>query len=295
MIATLEDAAIVYRHEARNLLIITGPAVVLGPLCVLIASSVLAAALLIVPLLMAIYLLTYAVSLRAAHLVSHGDSPDPVRAFLGTLPRLPAIVMASTPIALLLVAVSTSALIVSDQGFPSLAFGVGLLGAFIALAWMARHAYDLPLIMAYDVGAFEAIRAGRNVLDKAPWWTARVFAASGLPLMIGWLICWGLWAALAPTFGAAVFAALAAVWIPFAALSFVTARTRLDSEQLPAELNRGKSSTIMNEQVDDLDALRKALGPGDEVARLERSLAAAKAHMADDTVIAGRAVEQRTP
>ena len=227
----LEDAAIVYRHEAEYLLIIPGPAVVLGPLWVLIASSGLGAAFLSVPLLMAIYLLTYAVSLRAAHLVFESEALDPARAFLGTLQRLPSVIVASTPITVLMVAVSTSALIVSDQGFSSLAFGVGLLGAFAALVWMARHAYDLPLIMAYGVGGFEALRAGRNVLDTAPWWTARLYAAAGLPLMIGWLICWGLWVALSPAFGAAVFAALAAVWIPFAALSFVNACTRLVSEQ----------------------------------------------------------------
>lgn len=227
----LEDAAIVYRYEAENLLIIPGPAVVLGPLCVLIASSGLGAAFVSVPLLVAMYLLTYAVSLRAAHLMFDNEAPDPARAFVGTLQRLPSIIVVSAPIALLMVVVSTSVLLLSDEGFPPLAFGVGLVGAFAALVWMGRHAYDLPLIMAYGVGGFEALRAGRNVLDTAPWWTARLFAAAGLPLMIGWLICWGLWAALSPAFGAAVFAALAAVWIPFAALSFMNACMRLVSEQ----------------------------------------------------------------
>jgi hypothetical protein len=230
----LEDAAIVYRSEAENLLIIAGPAVVLGPLCVLIASSGLGAALLSVPLLMTVYLLTYAVSLRAAHSVFGSEEPDPARAFLGTLHRLPSIIVASTPIVLLMATASTSALIVSDQGFSTLAFGIGLLAAFVALTWIARHAYDLPLILTYRVGGFEALRAGRHVLDTAPSWTARVFVATGLPLAIGWMICWGLWAALSPAFGAAVFAALAAIWLPFAALSFVNACTRLVSEQ-PAE------------------------------------------------------------
>ncbi len=227
----LEDAAIVYRSEAENLLIIPGLAVVLGPICVLIASSGLGAAFLSVPLLMAIYLLTYAVSLRAAYFAFNSESPDPARAFVSTLQRLPSVIVASAPMALLMVAVSISALIVSDEGFPPLAFGVGLLGAVAAMVWMARHAYDLPLIMAYGVGGLDALRAGRNVADTAPRWTVRVFFATVLPLMIGWLISWGLWAAISPAFGAAVFAALAAVWLPFAALSFVNACSRLVSEQ----------------------------------------------------------------
>lgn len=227
----LEDAAIVYLQEAESLLIVSGPAVVFGPLCVLIASSGLGAAFISVPSLVAVYLFTYAVSISAAQLALDSEAPDPPRAFLGTLQRVPSIVVASVPIALVVVAVLIGALIVSDEGFPLLAFGVGFLGTVAALMWMARHAYDLPLILAYGVGGVEALRAGRNVFDTAPWWTARLFAATGLPLTFGWLICWGLWATLSPAFGAAVFAALAAVWMPFAALSFVNACTRLVSDQ----------------------------------------------------------------
>ncbi len=230
----LEDAAIVYRYEAESLLMIAGPAVVLGPLCVLLASSGLGAALLSIPLLMTVYLLTYAVSLHAAHLAFGSEAPDPARALFGTLHQLPSVTIAAGPIALGMAAALTSSLDVSDQGFSAMAFGIAVLGAAVAVVWMARHIYDLPLIMAYDVSGLKALRAGRSVADTAPAWTARVFFATVLPLVISWLICWGLWAAISPAFGASVFAALAAVWLPFAALSFVNACTRLVSEQ-PAE------------------------------------------------------------
>ncbi len=231
----LEDAAVVYRHEAESLLIVAAPAVVLGPVCVLIAASGLRAAIAIIPVMMVVYLLTYAASLRAAKLVLTSDEPDPTVVFVESLSRLPSAIIAFAPIALLLAATSASALIVSDQGYPLIAFGVGLLGAFTALAWMARHTYDLPLVLGYGIGGFEALRAGRNVLAMAPSWTARIFVATGLPLIVAWLLSWGLWAALAPAFGAAVFAAFAALWLPFAALCLVGACTQIVSEDAAIE------------------------------------------------------------
>ena len=223
----LEDAAVVYRYEAENLLTVAAPAILLGPLLVLIAASGLLAAIASVPVLMAVYLLTYGASLRAAKLVFDSDEPDPARAFLESLSCLPSVIIVFAPIALIMGAAATSALIVADQGFPLAAFGVGLFGAFVALSWAARHAYDLPLILSYGVGGFDALRTGKHMLDTAPSWTARVFVATGLPLIVAWLICWGLWAALSPAFGAAVFAAVVAFWLPFAALAFVSACSRL--------------------------------------------------------------------
>ena len=228
----LEDAAVVYRHEAESLLIIAAPAIVLGPVGVLIAASGLRAGIISIPLLMVLYLLTYASSLRAAKLVFQSDEPDPMSAFMGMMAKLPAILIAFTPIGLLMAATVVASLIVANEGFPLVAFALGLFGTFVALTWMAKHAYDLPLILAYGAGGLEALRAGRNVLDTAPAWTARIFVATALPIMGGWLICWGLWAALSPAFGAAVFAALAALWMPFAALSFMNACTRLVSQDM---------------------------------------------------------------
>lgn len=223
----LEDAAIVYRHEAENLLIVAAPAVVLGPVCVLIAASGLRAAFATIPVLMVVYLITYSASLRAAKLVLDSDEPDPMSAFAGTLAKLPAILIVFTPFGLLISTTAAASLIVANQGFALGAFALGLFGALVTLAWAAKHAYDLPLILAYGVGGFEALRAGRNVLETAPAWNARIFVATVLPLMGSWLICWGLWAILSPTFGASVFAALTALWMPFAALSFMGACTRL--------------------------------------------------------------------
>lgn len=48
----------------------------------------------------------------------------------------------------------------------------------------------------------------------------------------------------------------------------------------------------MNDLVDALNALQGVVGSGDEVSRLERGLAAAKTHMADDNVTAERAFDE---
>ena len=223
----LEDAAIVYRQEAENLLIVAAPAVVLGPVCVLIAASGLQAAIISIPVLMVLYVLTYATSLRAARLILQSDEPDPLSAFASTLAKLPAILILLAPFGLLMATTAAASLIVANEGYALTAFALGLFGALVTLAWVARHAYDLPLVLAYGVGGFEALRAGRNVLETAPAWNARIFVATGLPLMGSLLICWGLWTMLSPAFGASVFAALAALWMPFAALSFMGACTRL--------------------------------------------------------------------
>lgn len=231
----LEEAAVVYRHEGESLLIIAAPAIVLGPLCVLIASAGLRAAFASIPVVMIVYLLTYAASLRAAKLVLESQEPDPARAFIESLLRLPSVIVASAPVALLMAAAPVAALLIANEGYVMVAFGVGLAAGLVALSWTARHVYDLPLIVGYDIGGFEALRAGRNVLDTAPGWTSRVFIATDLPLIIAWLVCWGLWAALAPAFGAVVFAAVAALWVPFAALSFTGACMRLVSDDAIVE------------------------------------------------------------
>lgn len=230
----MEDAAIVYRHEAESLLIVAAPAVVLGPVCVLIAASGLQAAMISIPALIVLYLLTYATSLRAAKLVFQSDEPDPLSAFASTLAKLPAILIAFAPIGLVIATTAVASLIVANEGFPLIAFGLGLSGSLVALSWMSRHAYDLPLILAYGVDGLQALQAGRNVLQTAPAWTSRIFVATGVPLLATWLICWGLWAVLSPAFGAAVFAAVVALWMPFAALSFMGACTRLVSQDATA-------------------------------------------------------------
>jgi len=232
----LEDAAVVYRHEAESLLIVAAPAVVIGPVCVLIASAGLPAALVCVPIMLVVYLLTYGASLMAAHLVYDSQEPDPGRAFLGAIARFPALLVAFAPAGGMMIAAAVAALIVADAGWTFVAFAIGVLAAFVALSWIARHVYDPPLVVAYGLSGLQALRAGRSVQDGAPGWTARVYVATGLPLIGAWLLCWAFWMVLSPAFGAAVFAALTAVWMPFAALTMVAACSRLVAgEELETE------------------------------------------------------------
>ena len=231
----LEEAAVVYRHEAESLLIVAAPAVLLGPLCVLIASSGLRAAIASVPVLMIVYVFSYAASLRAARLVLDSDEPDPARVFFETVARLPSIVVAFAPIGLALGVATACAFYVANEGLSLVAFALGLLGGVVTLAWAARHTYDLPLVVGYGVGGFDALRSGLQVLEVAPGWTARIFVATGLPLIVAFLVCWGLWFLIAPAFGAVVFAAIAAAWLPFAALSFTGACIRLVSDEAVVE------------------------------------------------------------
>jgi hypothetical protein len=226
----LEDAAIIYRHEVESLLIIAAPAAVLGPMGVLIAGTGLRVALAALPIVLLVYLAAYAACVAAARFALGNDDPDPGRSYLEALARAPAVLVAAGPGLLLIGGSIASALVIANEGFRLLALAVVLAGAGGTIWWAARHPYDLPLILAHDARGSEALRAGPQLAERAHEWTRWLLAATGLPLLLALLLSWGLGALIKPAFGAAFFAALLALWLPFAALVLTSACDRLVGE-----------------------------------------------------------------
>ena len=226
----LEDAAIIYRHEVESLLIIAAPAVVLGPMGVLIAGAGLRIALAVIPIVLLIYLATYAACVSASRLALGNDDPDPGRSYLEALGKAPMLLVAAGPGALLIGGSVASAFIIADEGFRLVALAVVLGGTGAAIWWVARHVYDFPLILAHDAGGSQALRAGPRLADLSEEWTRWLLAAISLPLLLALVLSWGLGAMIKPAFGGAFFAALLALWLPFAALCLTAACDRLVGE-----------------------------------------------------------------
>jgi hypothetical protein len=228
----LEDALITYRQEASNLLIFVGPAVVVGPIAVLIAASGLPAALAMLPVFLLLYLATYAACVRAAASVLHNLSPDPGMAYLEVLSGAPYVLRAAAPGAALLAGVAGVALVLGDLVAPLLGLAVAWLGGGGVLLWLARHAYDQPLILAHGLRTDDVARAGEQLAEDGFLWTLTLLTVVALPLLLAGLLAWGLAAVVTAPFGAAVFALAVALWLPLPALSLTIACSRLVGDQL---------------------------------------------------------------
>lgn len=226
----LEDAAIMYRQEAENLVLIAAPAVVLGPILVLVSEAGLKPALVTIPLFFLLYLATYAASVRAASLVLSNVTPDPGRSFLGVLVRAPGIVWSAAPAGLLVGVAWGSALAVREYGFPLPATALALLTAAGAFFWFARHAYELPLMLVHDVGATDAGRMARRIAEDHWSSTLSFVAVVAAPMMAAGLLMPVLAAVVKPSFGGAVFAAAFALWLPFCAICLSLRCDRLVGE-----------------------------------------------------------------
>ena len=232
----LEDVLIVYRQEADNLLTIVAPVAVLGPAFVIVSASAPVAALAAVPVLLLLYLATYATCVRAAGAILRNLSPEPGRAFLDVLLSAPAVLLIAAAPFILLTVVMCSALFVAELGFAPVAAAMGLLGLGAALHWASQHPYDYSLLLAFDVGAGDAVRAGSRLAIVARRDTLRLLGLLALPLTLVSLIA--LWAgiALGQPAGAGIFLVALALWIPLPALVLTFGCDRLVSEpatQLP--------------------------------------------------------------
>ena len=228
----LEDALITYRQEASNLLIFVGPAVVVGPIAALIAASGLPTALVMLPVFLLLYLATYAACVRAASSVLHNLSPDPGTAYLEVLGGASEVLRAAAPGAALLAGVAGAALVTGDLVAPLLGLAVAWLGGGGVLLWLARHAYDQPLILAHGMRMDDVARVGEQLAEGGFLWTLTLLTLVGLPLLVAGLLAWALAAAVTVPFGAAVFALAVALWLPLSAFSLTIACSRLIGDEV---------------------------------------------------------------
>ena len=223
----LEEAFITCWQEAASLGTMIAPAVLLGPIVVLIASAGLPVALVTLPFLLVVYLAAYAACVRAAGFVQRNLAPDPVLSYQDVLANAPELLRLILPGGLLLAVVTGSAFVINDQGAALVALEVAVLGAGVFLFWWARHAYDQPLLLAYEVEAPEARRVGSLLARGGLSWTLCLVGAVSVPLLLAGLLSWGLAAAVTAPFGGAIFALALALWLPFAAFSLTAACARL--------------------------------------------------------------------
>ena len=228
----LEDALITYRQEAANLMIFVGPAVVVGPIAALIATAGLLTSLVMLPVFLLLYLATYAACVRAASSVLHNLSPDPGTAYLEVLGSAPEVLRAAAPGAALLAGVAGVALVLGDLVAPLLGLAVVWLGGGGVLLWLARHAYDQPLILAHGMRTDDVARVGEQLAEDGFLWTLTLLTVIGLPLLLAGLLAWGLAAVVTVPFGAAAFALAVALWLPLSALSLTIACSRLVGDQV---------------------------------------------------------------
>ncbi len=228
----LEDALITYRQEAANLLIFVGPAVVVGPIAALIAASGLVTALAMLPVFLLLYLATYAACVRAAGSVLNNLSPDAGTAYLEVLGGAPEVLRAAAPGAALLAGVAGGALVLGDLVAPLLGLAVAWLGGGCVLLWLARHAYDQPLILAHGMRTDDVARVGEQLAEDGFLWTLTLLTVVGLPLLVGGLLALGLAAVVTAAFGAAVFALAVALWLPLSAISLTIACSRLVGDEV---------------------------------------------------------------
>ena len=236
----LEDAVIIYRQDGESLLIVAAPAILLGPILVLIAGAGLVAALVTAPLIALVYVATYAACVRAAGLVASNAEPDALRAYLGTLDRARGVARSSAPVALLFTAVAASALALVGDGHAELGLGIVLAGGLVMGHWASRHAYEQPLILVHGLPWDEAKEVSATLERSDLVRIVSLLGVVSLPLIFAAFISWGLSEAIAPTFGAALFAAAVGLWLPFVALTVTASCERFvdevegEAEPLPA-------------------------------------------------------------
>jgi hypothetical protein len=226
----LEDVLIVYRQEADNLLTIVAPAAILGPVLVIIAAASPAAALVSVPILLLLYLVTYATCVRASGAMLRNLAPDPARSFIDVLISAPSILIVAVAPVLLLTVVMCGALFVAEAGFVPVGAAMGLIGIAVAVHWVTQHPYDYSLLLAFDVGPDQAVRAGSNLAVVARRETTVLLAMLAAPLALVGLIA--LWAGifLGQPAGAGIFLLAFALWLPFPALALTFGCDRLVSQ-----------------------------------------------------------------
>jgi hypothetical protein len=219
----LEDAVLSCWQEAQNLAIIVAPAALLGPIFVIVAGSSMGLALIMLPVVLIVYVLAYAASIRGAARISHNLSPDPVEVYRDVLFSSPDIARISIMGVALAGAAVFAVLAVADLGSALLAAAVGLLGVAAIVFWLSRHAYDLPLVIAHSLPAPEAARGGAQLAEVGLSWTAMLMAVMFSPLVLVALLCWGFAAVVSPVFGGVVFALAISAWLPVVAFVLTTA------------------------------------------------------------------------
>jgi hypothetical protein len=223
----LLDTLIAYRQEGENVLFIVLPAAILGPVGAIIAGSSFFGALIAVPLLVAIYLAAYCASLRGASFVQSNLAPEPIDSYMELVPHIRHIVALAAKPAALLAVVLAFASITSQLATPWLGLPLAVLGGVAVMLWWARHAYDLPLLIAHELSAADAATAGRELLARYPSWTLTLIALLSAPLAVALLLSWGLALIIAPAFGAAFFAIALACWLPIPAFGLSDVSRRL--------------------------------------------------------------------
>ncbi len=227
-----EDAMLVYRQEADNLLTIVTVTAVISLILLIASAMSLTLSLAAIPLFIVLYLVTFSLCLQWAGFMStsrtagRGDKP-----WLDLLARAPSILYAAGPGCLLALLVASSAAVAGDAGFWYLSIAVGVLGLFAGVQWFAKHAYDGAIVIVFDAGARDAIDAGARLAEDWHEWTMRLIGLLSLPLVVTGAVCVLLGMTLAPLAGAAIFVLALAVWLPFAALILASACQRLMDEQ----------------------------------------------------------------
>jgi hypothetical protein len=224
---TLEDAVILYRQDAESLLIAASPALVLGPLLVVASASGLIAGIVGPVVIALLYLGVFAACTRAAASLLGNEEPEPLMAYFGVLRRLMPLARSLGPVALVLAVGTGGGAALGHLGYPELGLALALGAAVGAVLWGSRHGYEPALLLAHRLTVEEA----RDVSDALPsGGVLHLFILEllvGAPLLVAALISLGLGVAIKPVFGGAVFAAAAAVWLPFAALALTGACERI--------------------------------------------------------------------
>ncbi|MCH8849993.1 MAG: hypothetical protein IIC89_04120 [Chloroflexi bacterium] len=234
----LEDAAITYRQEAENFLLVAAPAIVLGPVLVLMSAAGLKAALISIPLLLMLYVAVYAASVRAAGLVLSNAEPEPAASYLGVLWKAHSVIRAAIPGALLAALAWGAYLGIQHFGQPIVVAAAGIGGATALFFWAAHHVYDLPLILCHGVGTADAGRIGRGLAARQPDPAPALLLLVSTPLLLAVLLTPLLGALVRPAFGSVVFAAAFGLWLPYCALCLASSCDRLVREAAAADSGR---------------------------------------------------------
>jgi hypothetical protein len=223
----LEEAVLTCWQEAQNLALVVAPAALLGPIFVIIAGSSLTLAVVTLPVVLLAYLVVYAASIRAASLIAHNLSPDPVEVYHDLLFKAPDVIRIAFPGWLLAAGVAFGVLVVASQGWALLAAAMALGGAGVIGFYFARHAYDLPLIIAHGLPYQQASRGGAQLADAGQQWTVAVLGVSAAPLAVIGLLCLGFSAVVSPVFGGVVFVLVLSAWLPLVAFVMTTSAEHL--------------------------------------------------------------------
>jgi hypothetical protein len=232
---TLEEAAILYRQEAEDLLFIAAPAAVLGPILLLVIAYSTTAAFVCIPLVLLLYFAVYAASVQAASMMMGSRSPEPGPSYTGVLMRAPDLLRIALPGGLLMAATWGICVFISDNGFPPIALLLGIAGGAIALAWVARHIFDVPLVVVHDMGASEAGALGSQMTAGPLSGPLVILLSIAAPLVGVAVLGLALAFVIHPLFAGVLFSIGTAVWLPFAALALVFASERLVDQVVAAE------------------------------------------------------------